>query len=109
MTNTQSAPAAAGVVHVSKDPNGNTKLQIKVKYLAQPSSLTPAKAAYVVWVQVRCHAAKEQGVLTVGSDRSGTIETVTPYDQFVVFVTAGSSPQLVMPSGEEVLTANVSS
>lgn len=39
----------------------------------------------------------------------GTFETVTPYDEFVVFVTAENSPQPTAPSGETVLTANASS
>lgn len=109
MANTQAAPAAAGVIHVSQDSNGNTKLQIKVKYLAQPSSLTPARANYVVWVQASGHEAKDQGVLRVGTDRSGTFELVTPYSKFAIFVTAEDSPQPGAPSGEKVLTANISS
>ncbi|HEX5411838.1 MAG TPA: hypothetical protein VFZ27_08235 [Terriglobia bacterium] len=109
MTNSHAVPAATGVIHVSKDSNGNTKLQIQVKHLAQPSSLTPTKAAYVVWIEASGHPAKNQGVLKVGTDRSGTFETVTPYENFVVFVTAENSPQPVAPEGEKVLTANVSS
>lgn len=109
MTNAPSVPGATGVINIGKDSNGNTKLQIQVKYLAQPSSLTPAKTAYVVWIQASGHEAKDQGVLKVGTDRSGTFETVTPYDEFVVFVTAENSPQPAAPSGEKVLTANVSS
>jgi|SRR5690242_14056800 len=108
MANTQAAPAAAGVIHVGQDSNGNTKLQIKVKYLAQPSSLTPARANYVVWIQANGHEAKAQGVLKVGADRSGTFEVVTPYSEFAIFVTAEDSPQPVAPSGEKVLTANIS-
>lgn len=107
MANTQAAPAATGVIHVSKDSNGNTKLQINVKYLAQPGALTPAKAVYVVWIKPNGHTAKDQGVLKVGSDRSGKFEMVTPYHQFAIFVTAEDSLRPIDPSGQKVLTANV--
>jgi hypothetical protein len=108
MTNSQAVPGAKGVLHVSHDSNNNTKVVMNVQYLAQPSALTPSAVAYVVWVQANGHSPENKGELQIGSNRSGNITIVTPYKQFTIFVTAEQSPQVREPSGERVLSAQVS-
>lgn len=51
LTNTGITPAAEGKVVTANDRNGNTDIELQVKHMATPESLTPAQATYVVWVQ----------------------------------------------------------
>jgi hypothetical protein len=44
-------PAAKGFVEVGKDRNGNTEVKLKVEHLANPTSLSPSQANYIVWLQ----------------------------------------------------------
>jgi hypothetical protein len=53
LTNTGAAPAAEGKIITDNDRNGNTGVDIEVKHMAMPQSLTPAKQTYLVWVQAR--------------------------------------------------------
>jgi hypothetical protein len=54
-------PGATGEVKTGKDKNGNTKFNIKVKYMAEPAQLTPPKSVYVVWIQVKDGSPVSQG------------------------------------------------
>ncbi|MGH9445587.1 MAG: hypothetical protein ACRD3O_07675 [Terriglobia bacterium] len=108
MTNSQSVPSAKGVVDAGHDSNNNTTVDMKVQYLAQPSSLTPAEVVYVVWIQANGHPAENKGALEVGKNLDGQFKTVTPYKDFDVFVTAEQSPQVRSPDGNRVLSAHIS-
>ena len=108
MTNSPSAPAAKGVLSISRDSNDNTKIKMEVRHLAQPSALSPAGVDYVVWVQAKGHSPQNQGVLKIGNDRRGKFNMVTPFKDFAIFVTAEQSSQTPTPEGEKVLTADVS-
>src|SRR5689334_23665863 len=44
-------PAADAQLTHQKDDNGNVKVKIHFYHLARPDSLTPAKDAYVVWIE----------------------------------------------------------
>jgi hypothetical protein len=103
-----SVPAATGNVEVGKDDNGNTRYTVTVHHLADPAKLTPAKAAYVVWVQPKGEEAHKAGQLTVGDDLKGEFKGTTPAKDFEVFVTAEDGPTVDTPSGDRVLRANVS-
>jgi len=103
-----SVPAAKGVIHTSHDNNGNTKVDLSVQYLAGPGSLTPAKAAYVVWIEGTGEAPQSKGELKIDKGRSGNLSFVTPLKRFDVFVTAEESAQVSSPTGERLLSANIS-
>ena len=51
MTVAPTVPGARAEVSISKDKNGNTRLQMKVQRLANLENLTPRASAYVVWFQ----------------------------------------------------------
>src|SRR5256885_10072532 len=44
-------PAADAQLTHQKDDNGNVKIKVHFYHLAKPDSLTPAKDAYVVWIE----------------------------------------------------------
>ena len=53
-------PSAEGTVKVKKDNNGNYNIDISIDNLADPKRLTPAKKAYVVWLETQ-----EKGVINL--------------------------------------------
>ena len=108
MTASVAVPSATGDVEVEKDNNGNSKVKVTVEHLATPASLTPSETAYVVWIQERgSNDADNVGVLQIGNDLKGSLETTTTYQTFDVYVTAESNRAAKSPSGREVLKTTV--
>lgn len=101
-------PAAKGAVILGKDRNGNTELKLKVEYLANPGSLSPAQSHYVVWLQSKGSASANEGELKVNGKLEGTFQTVTPSRNFDIFVTGENDRAVTSPSGPEVLRTSVS-
>src|SRR5947209_17647243 len=77
LTNTGAAPAAMGKVITDNDRNGNTGVEVEVKHMAAPQSLSPAKTAYVVWVQPKGKEAEVLGFLRVNEDLEGRLRATT--------------------------------
>jgi hypothetical protein len=101
-------PAAKGSVEIGKDRNGNTEVKLKVEHLANPTSLSPSQANYVVWLQDKGSGPENQGELRVNRKLEGTFQTVTPRKNFDLFVTGENDATVKSPSGPEVLRATVS-
>lgn len=100
-------PAAAGKLRYEHDRNGNIKFNVSTKNLAAPSQLTPAKNAYVVWIEPRDQQPQNAGVLTVNNNLEGSFSGTTPYKTFNVVVTAEDNPTVTQPSGPEILHGTV--
>jgi hypothetical protein len=100
-------PAARCTVHVDKGGNGNTEMNLKAQSMASPSSLSPAKSVYVVWVQPPGEDAQNLGQLKVSKDQRGEIKTATPYKRFKVFITAEDKAQIKEPEGPTILSGEV--
>jgi hypothetical protein len=107
LTNTGTAPAAEGKVITSNDRNGNTEVEVQVKHMATPQSLTPAKQSYMVWVQPRGKEAELLGALRVNSDLGGSLKSSTTYKDFDVLVTAENDAKPAIPSSTVVLKGTV--
>jgi hypothetical protein len=108
MKASNSVPAAAGIVKAQRDKdNGNTKLDIRVWHLANPSRLTPPANAYIVWVRPPDGAAVKQGAIRVDKDQKGEVKLVTEAKDFEVFITAEQSESVDVPSDFQVLRADV--
>ena len=108
MRASSSTPAAAGIVRVQKDKdNGNTKMDIKVWHLANPSRLTPSANAYIVWIRTRDGAAVRQGGIRVDKNQKGQVKLVTVAKDFELFITAEQSETADVPSDFHVLSADV--
>lgn len=101
-------PAAKGSVEIAKDRNGNTELKLKVEHLANPTSLSPSQANYVVWLQDKGTGPENQGELKVNGKLEGAFQTVTPRKNFELFVTGENDATVKSPSGPEVLRTTVS-
>ncbi len=100
-------PAATGKLSYEHDRNGNIKFHVSTKNLAAPSQLTPAKNAYVVWIEPRDQQPQNAGVLTVNNNLEGSFAGTTPQKTFNVVVTAEDNPTVTQPSGPEILHGTV--
>jgi len=100
-------PAASGKVSYEHDRNGNIKLQIQTNNLAAPERLTPAKVAYVVWIEPRDGQPQNAGVLKVNNDLEGSFRTTTASKAFDVKVTAEDNPTVSQPTGPEIFHGGV--
>jgi len=107
LTNTGTAPAAEGKVTTSTDRNGNTEVNIDVKHLATPQSLTPAKQAYLVWIEPNGQPAQLLGTLRVNGDLEGSLKASTPFKDFNVLITAEDELKPDTPSSTVVLKGSV--
>jgi len=94
-------PGARAEVAISKDKNGNTKLEMRVQRLANLENLTPRASAYVVWFQERGGNSENQGQLKMDKNLNATFETVTPLKSFDVFVTAGWTLEQKVQTGRK--------
>jgi len=107
LTNTGATPAAMGKVITDNDRNGNTGIEVQVKHMASPESLTPAKTSYVVWIQARGKDPEALGVLRVNEGLEGSLKATTPYKDFDIFITAEENPKPEMPSSMMVLKGTI--
>lgn len=107
LVNTGAAPAAEGKVITTNDRNSNTNVEVHVKHMATPQSLTPAHQTYLVWVQPRGKDPELLGALRVNEDLEGSLKATTPYKDFEVLVTAEDSMRPEMPSSNVILKGSV--
>lgn len=106
---TAAVPAAEGQIRSKKTEQGNTKLDLEVKYLAPPNRVAPGAQVYIVWAQRYDKSTPPQniGALTVDENRKGKLETLTPLDRFDVFVTPEPSPDVTEPTNDPVMRSHV--
>jgi len=104
-------PGAEGTVKVKKDKNNNFNIEINIENLAQPNKLTPAKKAYVVWLDTQEKGTKNIGQVNPSSSmfsklKKASITTVSPYKPVKIYVTAEDDPGVDQPGTVIVLTTN---
>ena len=107
LTSTGLTPSAEGKVIADTDRNGNTKIDIEVKRLAKPQSLTEPKQAYLVWVQPRGKSPELLGALRVNDNLEGSLKASVPYNAFDIFVTAEDNLKPETPGSTVVLKGSV--
>jgi hypothetical protein len=101
-------PAAQGVVKINKDDNKNHKIDIKIKNLAEPDRLQPAKSVYVVWMVTDDNGVKNIGQLVsskglFSSLLQATLTTVTPFVPTRIFITAEENSDITVPGSGVIL------
>jgi hypothetical protein len=107
LTADPSVPAARGEVNIGKDKNGNTKVDLQVKFLAPPENLTPPKTAYLVWFQDRGGEPTMEGQLRLDKKLNGNFKTTTPLRNFDLFVTAETDASAKTPGSPQLLRTSV--
>ena len=101
-------PAAQGSVKINKDNNKNHTIDIKIKNLAEPDRLQPAKSVYVVWMVTDDNGVKNIGQLIsskslFSSLLETSLKTVTPFVPTRIFITAEENSDITIPGSEVVL------
>ena len=102
-------PGAEGTVKVKKDKNGNFNVTIDIVNLAPPGKLTPARKAYVVWLETAEKGVKNIGQINSSGSlfsktRKGSINTVSPHKPVRIFISAEDDPAIEEPGTMIVLT-----
>ncbi len=100
-------PAADAQLTHQKDDNGNVKIKIHTYHLARPDSLTPARDAYVVWIEPNGQPPQNMGTIKVNDNLESEFQTRTPFKVFKIYITAEEGPKVTTPSSDHVLEANV--
>ena len=101
-------PAAAGIVTLSRDGQGNTQLALSVNYLPEPFELNRAFTTFVVWsIADDGSRVRNMGQMQLDSHRHGVVNLVTPLTSFKLLVTAEESATAERPSDYAVLSGNV--
>ncbi len=98
--------AAQGALRVKSTKNGNSKLKLEVKHLAQPEKVSASAKTFVVWAVPQNSpgiAAQNLGAFQVDDDLQGSIETMTPHHQFEFFVTAEPKGDVGVPTGRKLM------
>jgi hypothetical protein len=108
LTASPTVPAAQGEVRLKQGDNGNHVLKVKVRHLADPEKIGARE--YVVWASPpETSQPQNLGALRVDKDLDGTLETVTPWQRFDLFITAEPTATAAQPTGQRVLWASVGS
>lgn len=101
-------PAASGQVSVQPGDDGNQTVDINVQRLAEPSRVFQGANTYVVWLIAPNSPPVNIGVLPVGQDLKGSLETKTPFKAFQLEVTAEPTASVTRPDdNNRVMTAAV--
>jgi hypothetical protein len=102
--------AAQGALRVKSTGNGNSKLKLEVKHLAQPEKVSASARTFVVWAVPQNSpgvAAQNLGAFQVDSDLEGSIETTTPHHNFEFFVTAEPKGDVGVPTGRKLMWTTI--
>jgi len=106
-------PSTDGSVGVSsKSKSGNYKLSITLNCMPSPERLVPPAQTYVVWMRKSGDPkapVENVGALEQGKDKSASLNTLTPLEQFEIWISTEASAQASSPTGQRLVWANVSS
>lgn len=104
-------PAAEAELALS-ERGPNTGISLEVQHLAMPQDVDGRASAYVGWVRPLDRQGAPQNVGALRRNKDGnhleaSLDTVTPFETFELFVTAEPTENAVSPGGPRVLWATV--
>src|SRR5579872_2512423 len=103
-------PSTEGAVDTRKTKNSNYKLSLSIHCMPKPQRLTPPAQTYVVWTRNTTTPnapAQNIGALQATKKMTATLDTITPLDQFDLWITTEANAEVVTPSGSRLLWASV--
>lgn len=95
-------PAAEGSASIKKDNNNNYLIDLKVKYLASPDRLTPARQHYVVWIVTADGTNINLGMLVSDSNNNASLKGVSSSKPVQILVTAEDTGDAKWPGKQEL-------
>jgi hypothetical protein len=96
---------AEGKLKVSDSDNGNKVVAVEMKHLPEPSAINGSYRTYVMWLRPAGQREyKNMGALRINDKREAKLETVTPFQNFDVLVTAEAEATGSEPKGVPVLS-----
>ena len=106
--NSPVVPSAEGTVKYKKDNNNNYAIDVKIRNLADPKKLTPAKNTYVLWMETEQSGVQNIGQITpttgfLSGARRASLEAISPYKPRSFFLTAEDDPTITYPGPQVVL------
>lgn len=108
LTNSPEVPAAKGTIETEATDNENTRLDVVVKHLAPAEEVQQGATTYVLWTQPHVGGIPtNQGALKIDENLNGRISTITPRENFRVFITAEPSATSNFPRGRSLMWADV--
>lgn len=104
-------PGAEGTVKVKKDKNNNYLINVYIEHLADSKKLTPARNAYVVWLETKENGTKNIGQIHSSSSmfsktKKASIETISTFKPVRVFISAEDNASIEAPGTMVILTTN---
>ena len=107
--NSSVVPAAQGRVKVKQDDNRNYRIEVNIRDLADIKQLDSSKKTYVVWMETRQGNTVNLGQLRsssgfLTSQKKASLETVSSFEPFRVFVTAEHGINVKIPNNQVILT-----
>jgi hypothetical protein len=102
-------PAATGQVKIKKDKNRNYAITVEVLNLAEPKMLSPAREAYVVWMEAGREPVKKLGQINPSSGLfsktlKARLNATSIEEPNHVFITAENNIDVQYPNGDVILT-----
>ena len=96
---------AEGEIKIKKGDNENSVVSVHMQHLAPPANINGSYRTYVMWLRPAGQQQwKNMGALRPDEDRKAKLETVTPYENFDVLVTAEAEATGDAPKGTPVLS-----
>lgn len=97
---------ATGRVELSYDQN-NT-LDIRIENLSEPSSINPQYSRYVLWVATPDRQRiVNAGQLRVDESKKAQLKSLTPFREFILFITAESRGDAQSPGPDVVFQSGI--
>lgn len=97
-------PSVEGTAQFGETDDGNTSITLQARHLAHPERLTPPAHTYVVWLQPsKKDPPQNIGALAVDDGLNGSLQAITPFKSFELFITAEQAPDVRAPAGEPLL------
>jgi hypothetical protein len=105
---TSLTPAAAGLIEIDVDDNGNRVLTLEVDHLPELQDLGEGLTVYVVWVRPKSgDVYQNQGRIVIDDERHGELEFKVPYRKMQVIISAEQDPAALKPGGHVILQGQV--
>ena len=105
---TATAPSTSGFVKIDDASSDGADITVHMEQLHPPSRIEPSAKSYVVWLDGHQGAPVRAGKLKYNADqRTGELETHSPFLKFMVKITAEATDTPSAPSNVIVATQDV--